>query len=1507
MTHLSACPPPPPLLAMSAASGDPAASSQSAFFPHLIADFQRSLHSRLLSVVHTVSTSSTAASPLSVHQWLQEQLVQCLDAERRYIIHSPPPPSLPSPPHAALAMSSALPELTAPQQLSNALNELTLSAAEAINNAARQRQHIQQQQQQQLLQQHSERHGALREEEHKVGHATDSDILDERTAGAYGPSYVAPRRSSISRSHRRPHHHHHHGHAVEVSVRCLPNSPAAPVMAAAYPRAHSHDEDDDTSTAPLSAVAYTHTASSSYALSTAVTTKREREDMHAATTRSASPSCCSPTNHSSFLSPLPCLPNCNLPPMSPCSSSSPCLDFNCLDPTPFSLCDDDPLCCFPSFSPTDDTMIATNSAHHNGAMPGGDGTSQYTDNGDALCSSPLSSVCLPMPCDPCAVSTASLSTTTTTTTLLSCVPCDDVNCGEEDSSTASRPNSPIKLDDDEDKQLTAAPLSSNQTDSANNSQAGIDHKTQTANPPSTPRSSISSSAAAASPSVMLSCHQCKLKKPSTQCMQCTCSEQKSSSAGKKRCVKKYCAICLLKHYNFQMAVKEDGAEQAEWICPACKGVCSCAACARRKLMDEEEANMVSAIHHHHTHAHVTIHSLPHHHHSHPLHGHPMPPPTLPSLRASCHQCKSSKSSMHLLACSSRRSLTADGKRLRDCKKKYCAVCLPEHDTRVLTDTGFLFLSDIEMRVADKEEVKYACYDIDTQSIVYRAGELVIVPAPKRWVDLTQAGTRRLWDEDSSDNDGASMTADGVKANYLTLRTTPGHDMYVQLCTGYEKDDHERYEPRMTRGAPIPPHKMRAEELAPGYQCDCVAAGHTCTHGYSHYRMYTGAPSGLNAPADIISLTDCDERSPVTALGLHHKDELDAFLELFGYWLGHGFLSHDACAGLTSANAVCFAPRQACDRVYLQDLLTRLQLACCQHFTSNESDLRLEVRIIEPRWFHFFDNEFGVMCNRRLALLKQRTHSTQRRLSASSLVSASPTESVSLAGSTRARSVSNSASFTLGASVSGYRSDDDMSPLESDQGEDDLAESVKWLPDWTLLRLDAQQLRLVLEGLWHADGGGELQDERRICASNVGLRDQLVHACVHAGYSAYFKLKSAAGEVCGYNAMPYDHTIYTEEDRQAELQVDPRRQFEPVRSQYDSWWVCYTEEVSHLLSAQDVRYDGRQCRIRQVRQHIKGWVAVHDDGVTVQRARTQDELAGLLACSLSHISTAHEHGRSACGVWSVLTAAEYEAERSEQAQEQATTIATQPADLYDQQRDGRVWCVKVQHDDHLIFVQRVHRSTSGIVTKVGRTMITGQCLDRWYGLDMDDIKRKEREGGPAWRCPACEGVCPCAACRRKGGRKREEGKDDEEDTVDGSDEEEEVDRRAKRGRFVHHHHMHAHSHVPHHHHHTHGHTLSHQHPHSHSHPYHVHHNHLQAPPIAALQPLLSDVSAASVPSAAYFASTAVSETAVRGDSSVDSDWDNGWAANGGTYAAPQPITGVKAWVDSHGPPALRNRA
>ena len=159
----------------------------------------------------------------------------------------------------------------------------------------------------------------------------------------------------------------------------------------------------------------------------------------------------------------------------------------------------------------------------------------------------------------------------------------------------------------------------------------------------------------------------------------------------------------------------------------------------------------------------------------------------------------------------------------------------------------------------------------------------------------------------------------------------------------------------------------------------------------------------------------------------------------------------------------------------------------------------------------------------------------------------------------------------------------------DDDEDDPLKSAKWLPYWALHRLSARQLRLVIEGRRQADshsaaaaGGSAMESSRAICTSGVGFRDQLVHACLHAGYSAHFSLNRRAGEVCGYRPIPGKGArgVYTAEAKEAALLLNPAREFDEVRGQHDSWWVCYTEEVHALLPGRDVRFDGSDCVVRQ---------------------------------------------------------------------------------------------------------------------------------------------------------------------------------------------------------------------------------------------------------------------------------------------------------------------------------------
>ena len=54
--------------------------------------------------------------------------------------------------------------------------------------------------------------------------------------------------------------------------------------------------------------------------------------------------------------------------------------------------------------------------------------------------------------------------------------------------------------------------------------------------------------------------------------------------------------------------------------------------------------------------------------------------------------------------------------------------------------------------------------------------------------------------------------------------------------------------------------------------------------------------------------------------------------------------------------------------------------------------------------------------------------------------------------------------------------------------------------------------------------------------------------------------------------------------------------------------------------------------------------------------------------------------------------------------------------YDVQRDGRVWCVQVEHEDHLIIAQRARRGADGLVSQQSRPVVTGNCVTQFLEKD-----------------------------------------------------------------------------------------------------------------------------------------------------------------------------------------------
>ena len=189
-------------------------------------------------------------------------------------------------------------------------------------------------------------------------------------------------------------------------------------------------------------------------------------------------------------------------------------------------------------------------------------------------------------------------------------------------------------------------------------------------------------------------------------------------------------------------------------------------------------------------------------------------------------------------------------------------------------------------------------------------------------------------------------------------------------------------------------------------------------------------------------------------------------------------------------------------------------------------------------------------------------------------------------------------------------------------------SVKWLPRWVVMHLSREQGRLLIYGLYRADGSFQSRTQR-IYTSGVAFRDQLMQALMHCGYTALPCLMYSADTVRAYrwHDQKVDSTVYTIAEYAA-LSAAEQVNYRPIRANADSWEVRWAEPV----------------------KSGKGpcWP-------NVRRQRGVKEVP------------------------------------------------------YSEAEHGRIWCVTVNHPDHLIVAQRALRDpNTRVVNKQSRPIVVGQC-------------------------------------------------------------------------------------------------------------------------------------------------------------------------------------------------------
>ena len=396
-------------------------------------------------------------------------------------------------------------------------------------------------------------------------------------------------------------------------------------------------------------------------------------------------------------------------------------------------------------------------------------------------------------------------------------------------------------------------------------------------------------------------------------------------------------------------------------------------------------------------------------------------------------------------------------------------CFPALQTRVLTDAGFLFLDEIQRRLAAGQRVLYACYaphsrepplkheDAMKGRLCYCEGELFLPPEcewPKTLIEVSSCNEQRRWaqgsgahgttlpdsrsdedeedeedegscDEEEADEKGATLPARRRqlhrRSRHVSLLVTPDHDMYVQMGNAIAKTDRcgHRFSPKQVcPGRAKGKHKPPAKVVPPGK----VEASQLLSppHDRASVRLLACASSGYTPSPQV---ADRAERAVRAALRLTSKAQFDVFLELFGFWLGDGSMQYASSGG---RDAVVFAQVKETDIKWLDATLPRVGL--------RGEDVRRSVtrlqrrdklpkrivywRVINRAWFDFFDAEFGIKYNgsrfydRVAAVAKQ---GNAARATAPSVASQSPASRQRVIGESPASGTRSLQSASVGRS------------------------------------------------------------------------------------------------------------------------------------------------------------------------------------------------------------------------------------------------------------------------------------------------------------------------------------------------------------------------------------------------------------------------------------------------------------------------------------------------------------
>ena len=356
-------------------------------------------------------------------------------------------------------------------------------------------------------------------------------------------------------------------------------------------------------------------------------------------------------------------------------------------------------------------------------------------------------------------------------------------------------------------------------------------------------------------------------------------------------------------------------------------------------------------------------------------------------------------------------------------------CFTE-EHQILTNKGFMFLKDFENHKED-EDLLVAGFDPNTQCIVYEKHELIINPHSEYdMINLTQTNEARRWTGESDKYGRSNNEEKDMPSNSVSLVTTREHKMYVKNGLTQGKGIYWKTHKQMVDGKKKniqdPYHKVDAETLLSNNERDCV-------------KFLAKADGGLINPDTEFAF--------IRELNLDNEDKINAFMEMYGYWLGDGSLNFKTEFG-KSKNDILFSPVKKIDHKWILDRFETLGFKQNEHYKIYKPahDSQLIFSLIEPNWVKMFHDEYG------------KKYKTCKDYDSECMTNQS--------------------------------------------------KSAKWMFDW-VYTLNKEHAKRILAGLRMADGD-EAVNENSIYTSSNKFRDEIVMLAIHAGYSPFFALTYEKG-------------------------------------------------------------------------------------------------------------------------------------------------------------------------------------------------------------------------------------------------------------------------------------------------------------------------------------------------------------------------------------------------------------